>query len=642
MEINNLRVYNRIKTYKGRIMLKIDYLGEKRFRFGLKETEKYLNFTIDPSGVAVYSEKTEKSKIGFKTENGKVVISYCDDHDFFYSFMRFYVFHGIKQNDAPVYSVKDFGLMVDCSRNAVWKVQSVKDCIVYLSLMGYSYLELYTEDTYEIKDEPYFGYMRGRYSAQEIREIDEYAKIFGIELVPCIQTLAHLDGIFKWNKYKEINDVNDILLLKDDRTYSLIDKMLASVSETFSSKRINIGMDEAMLLGSGRFLDINGYVPRSELMMEHLRRVAEMAEKRGFTVSVWNDMFFRADNKNEYRVENPVFSEKTLSKIPQDVKPFYWDYVSEDEKIYDYMLKNSKRLSDNAGFAGGLFSWQTFACDNDLAMRKIVPAINACRKNGISDILVTTWGDDGAEASRFSCLPTVCAFSDYLYNGNFNSCDGILKSLFNYGFREFSDVGLVNRYVELGEIKGCNVFYGNTAKYLLYNDLFLGLMDNNVPPNAAEFAKRNYTRLKELSERNSPVSYLFRTLSSLSRVLELKADLSVKIKEHYDGKDFKGLKRDIKAIEKVNARLRRFIKDYGEQWLRENKPFGFEIQQIRLGGLAERNAYVLKTLKDFIKGRTDKIPELEEKRLEGNFNDENYRYNVIIDFWKDIVTCGKI
>ena len=81
--------------------------------------------------------------------------------------------------------------------------------------MGYNQLYLYTEDTYEIKDEPYFGYMRGRYTENELKEIDDFAFSFGVEVIPCIQTLAHLNGIFRWKEFKKINDINDILLVDD-------------------------------------------------------------------------------------------------------------------------------------------------------------------------------------------------------------------------------------------------------------------------------------------------------------------------------------------------------------------------------------------------------------------------------------------
>lgn len=91
------------------------------------------------------------------------------------------------------------GLMLDCSRNAVFTVEKVKAMIRILAKLGLNRLLLYTEDTYEVPELPYFGVYRGRYSREEIREIDEYAQIFGIELIPCIQTLAHLHNALKWS-----------------------------------------------------------------------------------------------------------------------------------------------------------------------------------------------------------------------------------------------------------------------------------------------------------------------------------------------------------------------------------------------------------------------------------------------------------
>ena len=89
------------------------------------------------------------------------------------------------------------GAMVDCSRNAVPKLPFIKGYIRQLALMGLNTLMLYTEDTYEIGNNPYFGYMRGRFTAEELREIDDYAYAYGIEVIPCIQTLAHLNAALR-------------------------------------------------------------------------------------------------------------------------------------------------------------------------------------------------------------------------------------------------------------------------------------------------------------------------------------------------------------------------------------------------------------------------------------------------------------
>ena len=74
------------------------------------------------------------------------------------------------------------GLMLDCSRNAVPNVTTLKTLISLLSKMGYNRLQLYTEDTYEIKSRPYFGYLRGRYTGAELKEIDAYLYRLRVQL----------------------------------------------------------------------------------------------------------------------------------------------------------------------------------------------------------------------------------------------------------------------------------------------------------------------------------------------------------------------------------------------------------------------------------------------------------------------------
>ena len=78
------------------------------------------------------------------------------------------------------------GVMIDCSRNAVPNVEGLKRFFRTVSEMGYNTAILYTENTFETENEPYFGYKRGRYSMDEIRELDAYARSVGIELVPFI------------------------------------------------------------------------------------------------------------------------------------------------------------------------------------------------------------------------------------------------------------------------------------------------------------------------------------------------------------------------------------------------------------------------------------------------------------------------
>ena len=185
--------------------------------------------------------------------------------------------------------------MLDCSRNAVPRVEAVKMVLRKMALMGLNTLMLYTEDTYEVPEQPYFGYLRGRYSVEALRGLDSYAAALGIELVPCIQTLAHLERALHWPQVDAaLRDTEDILMVGEEKTYVFIEQLLRAVSGTFRTRRVHIGMDEAWSLGLGNYRFKNGFVPSHQLMEQHLARVCAIAQKYSLQPMIWSDMYLRA------------------------------------------------------------------------------------------------------------------------------------------------------------------------------------------------------------------------------------------------------------------------------------------------------------------------------------------------------------
>ena len=184
------------------------------------------------------------------------------------------------------------GAMLDCSRNAVPTMEAAKTFLRRLSRMGYNAVLLYTEDTYEVAGRPYFGYLRGRFSQAELRELDQYADALGIEMIPCIQTLGHMARALRWPCMEDVRDTDDVLLLDEEKTYALIEEMIVSASRPFATRRIHIGMDEAYGLGRGKYMDRHGYVPQSELMQKHLARIGDILKKHGLHAMMWSDMYF--------------------------------------------------------------------------------------------------------------------------------------------------------------------------------------------------------------------------------------------------------------------------------------------------------------------------------------------------------------
>lgn len=163
--------------------------------------------------------------------------------------------------------------------------------------MGLNMIMLYAEDSYEIKEEPYFGYMRGRYREDDLRTIDRFAAHIGIEAIPCIQTLAHLADVLQWAVYDDIKEDEDTLLPAEEKTYAFIERMITAAAAPFTSRRIHIGMDEVWRLGQGRYLKIHGWRKKIDIMTEHLSRVLQITDRLGLRPMIWSDMYFRAASK---------------------------------------------------------------------------------------------------------------------------------------------------------------------------------------------------------------------------------------------------------------------------------------------------------------------------------------------------------
>lgn len=502
--------------------------------------------------------------------------------------------------------MKQVGIMLDMSRNGVMTVTAVEKFIDIAAAMGYTYIQLYTEDTYEVNNNPYFGYMRGAYTKEELKEMSGYATKKGLELIPCVQTLAHLRSIFRWDNYGSMCDYDDILLAGDERTYQLIEDIFATLKECFTSRRVHIGMDEAHMVGLGKYLDKHGYENRSQILLKHLEKVVDIATKYGLKPMMWSDMFFRLANNGEYYGKNVQINDEVKKLVPQNLQLVYWDYYSTEKSRYDDMIKAHKQFNNEIVFAGGVWSWTGFMPENNFSIKASRAAMKSCVENGIEDVFATMWGDNGSECSYFSLLPALLCFAEFS-RGNFDMASIKEKffSLFNIKFDDFMKIDLLNAGF------GNKDNYTDPSKYMLYADVLCGFLDPTVPDGMNAYYKKTSTKLKKMATSRE-FGYIFEMGYRLSRVLEIKCELGIKARTLYKNGDKVGLKaladNDIKTLIK---RVDEFYNAFKTLWYKENKSFGFEVQDIRLGGLKCRLTHVRQILLDCAEGKSDKIEELE-------------------------------
>lgn len=542
----------------------------------------------------------------------------------------------VSVSESPAYD--ELAAMFDCSRNAVAKVESVKRRVRHLALMGYNTLFLYMEDTYELEAYPYFGYMRGRYSKEELQEMDAYCARFGIELVPYIQVLAHLMNALRWPAFRSVHDCDAILLVDEPKTYDLIRCMLTTWRQTLSTKRVHLGMDEAWTLGSGNYFRRNGYVEKWKIMQAHTEKVMALCRELDIEPMMWSDMYFdvASGDKGYYylaSLEEAHIPQHIIDSVPEEVALVYWDYGNFYERA-NRMCKLHREFKNPVWFAGGATIWAGYAPMNQFSLWVSRDQLRACRENGIKKVMVTCWGDNGQECSHMAALPTIQMFAEDCYENN-NADEFVSRRFATCVGASYEDFLLLDtpNFAPGNPAPGCGS--RNPSKYLLHQDVLMGLFDKHVDPETfpAHFAERAQV-LAAASERNPQWSYLFDTLSALCHLLELKCDVGIRLKAAYDADDKTALTRIAdEVLPEIGRRLADFIAIYQTQWLTDNKVFGLDVLEVRFGGLERRLITAGQRIHAYLAGEVDSLPELMQTRLRYDGAPEGTNLNTNINRW---------
>ncbi|WP_409342095.1 family 20 glycosylhydrolase [Paenibacillus sp. MBLB4367] len=516
------------------------------------------------------------------------------------------------------------GPMFDVSQgNAVMKVDTVKLFMRKMALMGMNMIMLYTEDSYDVAEQPYFGYMRGRYSQAELKELDDYADHLGIEMIPCIQTLSHLRDVLKWKAFADLKDDEETMLVGFERTYEFIEQMITAAMAPVRTKRIHIGLDEAWKLGLGRYLEQNGYRTKFEIMNQHVKRVLAITEKHGLKPMMWSDMYFRAGSRTGgYYDKACVIPDEVIQDMPKGVQQVYWDYYHYDEAFYEEWIERHERFGSKPVFAGGIWNWKGFCLNYGATFASTEAALNVCKRKGVTEIIATLWGDDGTECDWHAAMLGLQLFAEHGYAEKLDEAK--LKRRFEFCTGARYDDFMNIKYVdETPGISPGNLETYNTSRYLLWQNVMAGLFDRNVRGlGMSEHYAKWAQEMKTYAGRNGGLSFVFELYHKLCAVLSMKADMGNRIADAYKAGD-NGLLSAIakRELPELYARVRSLREYHRICWHRANKAFGWDVMDVRYGGLLMSIDTAAERIGDFTAGRLDRLEELEEERLPFNGKD---------------------
>ena len=498
-----------------------------------------------------------------------------------------------------------FGVMLDSSRNAVMTVPYAKSVLRRLALAGYNMVMLYTEDTYQLPDEPHFGCLRGAFSLEEVRELDDHAAALGIELIGCIQALGHLAIFLRHAGAKPLRDTASVLLAEDPATYALIGKMIAFWSSACRSRRIHIGFDETHDLGRGKYMDKHGWKRNFDIFNGHLRKVCELCREAGLRPMIWSDMYFRMGSKTQtYYDTEAVIPDDVKAAVPPEVQLVYWDYYHQDVPTYDRMLEIHRSFGREPVMGSGLWTWYRLTYDQQYSAPRVAPCIESCRKNGIREFFFTMWGDDGAYCGFDSAFAGIFWGAELAYGRDGNDAerlDRLSLALKCVSWRQSLTASEMN-YCVPGRENGVG-----TLSIMIWDDPLLGMGWRLLKLEQSAILREFLSVLDSALARLTELPYA----SAAGRLVKAKLEFRSRLLAAYrkgDGAALRAVREDIPA---VLAAIEKFAEAFRTQWLAHYKPNGMETIQVRLGGQLARFRELARRLEELENGTVRSIPELE-------------------------------
>ncbi len=392
----------------------------------------------------------------------------------------------VQIEDEPDFALR--GVMLDVSRGKVPTLQTLKDLVDILAQLKLNALMLYVEHTFRFRRHPQIGRGDSPLDAQTIRALDDYAARQHVELIPCLQSLGHMDHILTLPRYRELaeTEMGWTIAPTHPGARELIEDLYDEFLPNFRSKRMNANCDEPWDLGRGQSKARGEELGPGGLYLEHVRFLRDTAARNGKQTMIWGDVVHA----------HP----KRIAEIPKDLTMLDWWYEAEFD--YDRVAAFERSGLDFA-VCPGTSTWNSLFPRVENSEANIAGWAEAGRRHGALGMLNTDWGDFG----HYNLLGNSWfAYAQGAQQSWSGACE---KPVFDEAFSAllFGETGRRGRvakiYRELGAIHdaGFEVMNGSPMQYLFFDDLEQAYFIANARKPALDRARKRLVKVRDQIER---------------------------------------------------------------------------------------------------------------------------------------------
>ena len=308
--------------------------------------------------------------------------------------------------------------MLDISRDKVPTMGTLKQLVDILARFDYNQFQLYTEHTFAYAAHKAVWEKASPLTPEEIRELDLYCVMHGIELVPNQNCFGHME---RWLTKPGYNHLAELpkggaplpwggfkkdpttLCPTDPASLEFVDGLLGELLPNFESRLVNIGCDETFdLRGNGRSAAAVKEKGEGRVYLDFLLKVADLARKRGKRPMFWGDIILK----------HP----ELVGELPKDMIALDWGY----EGNHPFMEEAAKFQAAGLDFyvCPGTSSWNSLGGRVENMRENMMAAEKAGHRYGAKGFMVTDWGDGGHWQPLAASLPGLILGGNLAHSGS--------------------------------------------------------------------------------------------------------------------------------------------------------------------------------------------------------------------------------
>ena len=284
----------------------------------------------------------------------------------------------------PCYNIFDYpsleyrGWMDDISRGPIPTTEFIKEEIRRLAEYKFNFFNLYTEHLFKLDEYPDIAPTDGL-TAEEIKELTEYAKDYYIEFIGNQQCFAHAEKTLDNPFYNDIKDTRFNFNPGVEETYEFLETLLGETAQAYESKYFNINCDETESLGNGNAKSYVDSIGAENAYCQHINKVYDILQKYDKEVMMWGDIL----------AKNP----EMIKQLPEDIQFIVWSYGGRES--FDEMIAPFKNSGHTFWIAPGASCWASCFPNMDNYIVNIANFARDGYKNGAKGVINTAWDDYG-------------------------------------------------------------------------------------------------------------------------------------------------------------------------------------------------------------------------------------------------------